>query len=198
MEFDRVVRSRRMVRSFAGRPVSRSLVAEILDLARRSPSAGNTQGTEFLVLEGSQTARFWDCTLPAARRASFQWPGLVSAPALILPLSSRQAYLDRYGEQDKALSAMGADPLTWPVPFWETDCAFATMTLLLAAHDRGLGALFFAIVHGRAELMAELAIPAELSPLGAVALGWPAPGRRSASARRARRPLEEIVHWGGW
>jgi nitroreductase len=185
-----------MVREFTDQPVAADLIGELLDLARRAPSAGNTQGSEFLVLEGAASGRFWDCTLPAGERAGFAWPGLLRAPVLIMPLASQQAYLSRYDEPDKANSRMGPDPQSWPVPFWDTDCAFATMNLLLAAHSRSLGALFFAIVRGREELMVEFGIPGELSPLGAVAIGWPAPGRSGASVARKRRAAAEVVHWG--
>jgi nitroreductase len=196
VEFAEVIRSRRMVRSFTTAPVSPGLLRELLDLARRAPSAGNTGGTEFLVLTGDETARFWDCTLPAARREGFQWPLLLAAPVLVLPLAIRQAYLDRYSEPDKAASPFGGEPSSWPVPYWEIDCAFATMNLLLAAHDRGLGALFFAIASGRDQLLAELEVPDGITPIGAVALGWPAEDRPSSSATRARRPATEVLHWG--
>jgi len=196
VEFDEVVRTRHMVRSFTSAPVPNALLVELLDLARRAPSAGFTQGAEFLVLEGDQTATFWDSTLPGARRDGFQWPGLLAAPVLVIALSSRQAYLDRYSEPDKAASSLTGDPATWSVPYWDIDCAFAVMTLLLAAHERGLGALFFAIANRRDELLTRLDIPAGVSPIGAIALGWPAAGRPSSSARRPRRPIDDVVHWG--
>ena len=198
MDFEQVLRSRRMVRSFTDRSVPDSLVAELLELARRAPSAGNTQGTEFVVLIDDQTERFWGRTLAPKRRAGFKWPGLLRAPVIVLPLAVRQAYLDRYSEPDKVTSRLGADPTTWPVPYWDIDCAFATMSLLLAAEDRGLGALFFAIVNGREELLDELGIPEGVDPIGAVALGWPAVDRRSSSADRPRRRADEVLHWGGY
>ena len=196
MEFEEVVRSRHMVRNFTTAAVADQLVLELLDLARRAPSAGHTQGTEFLVIGADHTARFWELTLAPERRAGFPWPGLLSAPVLVLPLASRAAYLQRYSEPDKAGSLYGADPASWQVPFWDVDCAFATMSLLLAAHDRGLGALFFALARGRAEVLEEFEIPPEFQPIGVVALGWPAPHRRSSSAQRGRRATSELVHWG--
>ena len=36
----------------------------LVDAASRAPSAGKTQGWHLVVLEGSDTARFWDVTLP--------------------------------------------------------------------------------------------------------------------------------------
>ena len=84
MEFEQAVRRRRMVRSFTSEPVPPSVVDEICNLARRAPTAGNTAGIEFLVLEGSETAAYWDVTLPPERRDGFAWPGLLAAPVLVV------------------------------------------------------------------------------------------------------------------
>jgi nitroreductase len=198
VEFGDVLRRRRMVRNFDDRPVPAEALERILDHARRAPSAGHTQGSAFLVLEGAeQVARFWDCTFPSGeRRSAFRWPGLFRAPVIIVPCSSKDAYLDRYAEADKGWS--DRDEGRWPVPYWDVDCGFATMAILLTAVDEGLGALFFGIFDGLTELRAEFGIPAEWHPIGAVALGWPAPDEPSPSLRRGRRPEGEVIHRGHW
>lgn len=197
MEFAEAVRRRRMVRNFTGEPVEREVVDGILDLARRAPSAGYTQGFAFLVLEGpEQVDRFWDATFPAAEREGFRWPGLFTAPVIVLPCSSKAAYLDRYAEPDKGWT--DRDESRWPVPYWDVDCAFATMTLLLGAIDAGLGALFFGIFGGLAELRGAFDIPEAFTPIGAVALGHPAPDEPSPSLARGRRSWEDTIHHGRW
>ncbi|MGV3758422.1 MAG: nitroreductase family protein, partial [Actinomycetota bacterium] len=81
MSFADAVRRRRMVRAFTDEPIDPAVVDGLVDLARRAPSAGNSQGCAFVVLSGTEeTARYWDVTLPAEKRASFRWPGLVAAP----------------------------------------------------------------------------------------------------------------------
>ena len=77
-----------MVRSFSPRPVPAAEVDRLIDLARRAPSAGNTQASAFVVLEGEQTARLWDVTLPPERRRTFRWPGLLDAPVVVGPGSA--------------------------------------------------------------------------------------------------------------
>ena len=197
MELREAIRRRRMVRNFEDRPVPAEALERILDHARRAPSAGYTQGFAFLVLEGrEQTGRFWDCTFPAVRRAGFRWPGLFRAPVLILPCASKQAYLDRYAEDDKGWT--DRDETRWPVPYWDVDCGFATMAILLTAVDEGLGALFFGIFDGLPELRAAFGIPDDFHPIGAVALGWPAPDEPSPSLRRGRRPPGDVIHRGRW
>ena len=48
MEFREVVRRRRMVRRFDRRPVPPEIVDRIVDVGRRAPSAGFSQGLEVL------------------------------------------------------------------------------------------------------------------------------------------------------
>ena len=199
MELGEVVRRRRMVRAFTDEPVDPALVDRLLDMARRAPSAGNSQGWHFVVLEGpEQTARFWDVTLPPERRAGFRWPGLLAAPVIVVPLADAAAYVERYAEPDKATTGLGAGADTWPVPYWVVDTAFATMTLLHGVVDAGLGALFFGIFRNEAELLAELGVPEGIRPIGAVAIGHPAPDEPGRSADRPRRPAADVVHRGGW
>jgi nitroreductase len=186
-----------MVRNYDDRPVPTDALERILDHARRAPSAGFTQGFAFLVLEGAeQVGRFWDCTFPAERRDGFRWPGLFRAPVVILPCSSKDAYLDRYAEPDKGWA--DRDEARWPVPYWDIDCGMATMAILLTAVDEGLGALFFGVFDGLDALRAEFGIPAAFHPIGAVAIGRPAPDEPSPSLRRGRRPANEVIHRGRW
>jgi nitroreductase len=197
MELGEAIRRRRMVRNFEDRPVPAASLERILDHARRAPSAGHTQGASFLVLEGAdEVGRFWDCTFPAERRAGFRWPGLFRAPVVILPCASKDAYLDRYAEPDKGWA--DRSEARWPVPYWDIDCGFATMAMLLTAVDEGLGALFFGVFDGLPALRAAFGIPDELHPIGALAVGWPAPDEPSPSLGRGRRPEGEVIHRGRW
>ena len=188
-----------MVRSYEDRPLPPGALDRILANAVRAPSAGFTQGWSLLALEGrEQTETFWRNTFEPEGRATFAHQGLFNAPALVLPLVSRQAYLDRYGASDKAGTDL-EDERRWPVPYWDVDGAFATLLMLLSAVDSGLGALFFGIFTGERALLEELGVPATHRPIGAVALGYPAAGdRRSPSLARGRRPLDEVVHRGRW
>lgn len=198
MEFAEVVRRRRMTRSFDGQPVAAAALERVLDATRRGPSAGFSQGLDLLVLVGAeQTQRYWEVTFPdPAGRARFRWPGLFAAPVLILPLVSSEAYLSRYREADKAGSAR-TQLADWPVPYWWVDGGMAVMLALLAAVDEGLGALFFTMEHADAVLGA-FGVPSDRAPLGAIALGHPAPGDAGRSSRRSRRPVDDMVHRGQW
>jgi nitroreductase len=188
-----------MVRDYDDRPVPPELLDRLIDLARRAPSAGNSQGWDFVVLEGpEQTARFWDVTMPSPEtRARFRWQGLLTAPVIVLPVANKQAYLSRYTEPDKVATGLG-DERNWTVPYWQVDTAFAVQNLLLAATDAGLGALFFGVFRGGPELLATLGVPDGHEIIGAISLGWPKVDERGRSAERPRRELTSVLHRGGW
>jgi nitroreductase len=198
VELRRAIAARRMVRAFDGRPVAAPLVDGLIDLARRAPSAGNTQPWAFVVLEGAQTARLWDVTLPPARRSRFRWPGLLDAPVVIVPVVDPEAYVHRYDEPDKRSTGRGAGTEAWPVPYWWVDGGMAVHGLLLAAVDAGLGALFYGLFEHEAAALAALGVPPGRRALGAVALGWPAPDEPGRSSARPRPPLDAVIHRGGW
>jgi len=198
VEFAQVVRARRMHRAFDTRPVAPEVVDALVDAARRAPSAGNSQGWDFVVLEGpEQTAAFWDVTLPPDQREGFRWRRLLDAPVLVLPLADRGAYTARYREPDKAATGLGRAE-NWPVPYWQIDTAFATMVLLLAATDAGLGALFFGVFRNADQLLAGLGVPPGRDLIGAVALGHPLPDEPGRSTERPRRDLAEVIHRARW
>jgi nitroreductase len=197
VEFVETARARRMVRAFRDDPVDPDTVDGILDLARRAPSAGNTQGTELLLVDDADTrARFWDAVFPQ-RTDAFRWPAIFSAPVIVVPCASRDAYLDRYAEVDKGWDDRNPD--RWCAPYWDIDSGMVVMTMLLAAVDAGLGGLFFGWAPANTpSLRAAFDIPERFSPIGAVALGHPAPDTPSPSLARGRRDLADVVHRGRW
>jgi nitroreductase len=194
VDFQAVVRRRKMVRSFSPEPVPDALLDRILTNALQAPSAGFSQGWSFVVLAGpSQTAAFWDAISDAEWRAAPNRPGLLRAPVVIVPLTDEAAYRSRYSEPDKTMERLE------PVPYWLVDTSFATMIILLSAVDAGLGALFFGLNGHDDELLTALGVPAGYRPIGAVALGWPdGNDRPSASVARGHRPADAVIHRGRW
>jgi nitroreductase len=197
MEFQDVVRKRKMVRSFEDRPVPREVVDRILANAQRAPSAGFSQGWAFLVLEGpEQTARYWDALWPPERRAEFGWADMFKAPLLVVCLSHKLAYIRRYSEPDKGWTDM--DEKRWPVPYWDIDTGMAAMLILMTAVDAGLGAVFFGI-SDQAKFRNAFGVPDELTAIGTIAIGYAKPGDRpSPSLKRGHRPAEQVIHKGHW
>ncbi|HEY7915869.1 MAG TPA: nitroreductase family protein [Acidimicrobiales bacterium] len=199
MELTEVLRRRRMTRNFSGRPLGSEVVDHLLRAALRAPSAGNTQGREFVVLEGpAQTALYWETVTDAGWQArSRRFEGMSRAPVIVLPFVDPEAYVARYREADKLPD--DGDAVEWVIPYWFVDAAFATMTLLLGATDLGIGAAFLGNFRGEEGLRSVLGVPQRLRWLGAVLLGESAsPDPPTASAARRPRTLHGTVHRGHW
>ena len=197
MELGEVVRRRRMVRRFDPRPLPAEVLDRILHSATRAPSAGFSQGLDLLVIEGGAAVRgFWTATADPRFGKPYS---TAEPPVIVLVLSDKQAYLDRYGAPDKAGLGMDSEE-GWPVPYWDMDAAMAVMLMLLTAVDEGVGAWWFGVFHGAEALLRDLGVPPGRRLVGAVALGRPAgDDRPSGSARtRPRRPFGQVVHWGRW
>jgi nitroreductase len=199
VEFADVVRRRRMVRDYdPDRPVPPEVRERLLEHAVRAPSAGFSQGWAFLVLESvEERARFWTATTDGGTPDGWL-TRMRRAPLLIVPMSDKSAYLDRYAEPDKGWT--DRDEARWPVPYWDVDAGMAALLVLLTAVDDGLGACFFGIPPERiAAFRAEFGVPDRFRPVGCVSVGYPgSDDRRSPSLRRGRRPVEEVVHRGNW
>jgi nitroreductase len=202
MEFRDVVRKRHMIRDYdPDRPVPAEVRERLLEHAIRAPSAGFSQGWAFLVLETAEERdRYWQsATSPEQAAAMDDWlRRMRRAPLLIVPLSHKQAYLDRYAEPDKG--ATDRDESRWPVPYWDIDTGMASLLMLLTAVDEGLAACFFGIRPDRIVPFREaFGVPADHMPIGCVSVGYAgSDDKRSPSLRRGRRGVDEVVHRGRW
>ncbi|MCZ2807260.1 nitroreductase family protein [Modestobacter sp. VKM Ac-2983] len=199
MEFADVVRRRRMVRDYdPDRPVPPEVRDRLLEHAIRAPSAGFSQGWAFLALETpAERERFWTATTGPG--APDGWlTRMRRAPLLVVPLSHKAAYLERYAESDKGWT--DRDEARWPVPYWDVDTGMASLLMLLTAVDEGLGACFFGVPAERVDAFrAAFGVPAAYTPIGCVSVGYPGTeDKRSPSLKRGRRGLDEVVHRGSW
>ena len=196
MTFPELVKKRRMVRNFTGEPVDPEVINAILDLARRGPSAGFTQGQSFVAISdtGTKEAVARLCGESSYVDKGFD-PFISRAPVLILPCTSEEAYHRRYRKADK-LNDDGSE-IDWPIPYWYMDVGCAVMIILLAVVDQGLAAGFAGIwdVDGLRRL---LEIPAEVTPVGVIPVGYPAPDKRSPSLKLGRKPIPDVVRWEKW
>jgi nitroreductase len=188
-----------MVRNYdPDRPVPAELVERLLEYAIRAPSAGFSQGWGFLVLtEAADRDAFWAATTEPGDAADSWLRGMQQAPVLIVALSNKGIYLDRYAAEDKGWT--DRDESRWPVPYWDIDTGFASLMMMLGAVDEGLATCFFGIPPAfTATFRAAFDVPVEYTPIGALSVGYAAPDRRSPSLKRGRRPVDEVVHRGRW
>lgn len=196
MEFVETVRKRRIQRHFKPDPIDREVIEKILDLARRAPSAGYTQGQSFIVVTDPEMRKAIARAGGESDDAPSRFGHWVSeAPVQIIPCTSEAAYHRRYQEADKIQP--GGVEIEWPVPFWYLDIGCSVMVILLGVVDAGLAAGYVGIPDTPA-VKALLDIPEEVHPVGVIPVGYPLPDVKSPSLQRGRKPLENIVHWGKW
>jgi nitroreductase len=204
VEFTDVIRKRRMVRAYTSEPVDPAAVHRILAAANRAPSAGFSQGYALMTLEGAdQLGPFWRMLSSDAEEESGEGrariEALNQAPLVVVPLSCKDIYLDRYARDDKGWK--DRDEAHWPVPYWDIDTGFTALLMLLAAVDEGLGALFFGIPPDLIPQFRTLyGVPEQYVPIGAVAIGHPDPAADPGGSSKVikRRTLDDLVHRGRW
>jgi nitroreductase len=201
MDFAEVLARRRMVRHYLEQPVDPAAVERVLAAGLRAPSAGYSQGYAVLVIDNADDRnRFWDVT--AVDQDSASWPaetkaGVMRAPVLVVTLSCKRAYLDRYAATDKGWT--DRDEARWPVPYWHVDTGMVALLMLLAAVDEGLGALFMGMMPAVIPAFrAEFGVPDDYDVVGVVGLGHPDPAVPARDLSARRRSVDDIVHRGRW
>jgi nitroreductase len=102
MNYYDIVNKRRMVRNFSDEPVDEAAIQRILEAARHSPSAGFTQGQDFIVVTNSATKQKNAelCGQEGYVQGGFD-PFISKAPVLIVPCANEGAYHRRYQQPDK-------------------------------------------------------------------------------------------------
>lgn len=185
-----------MVRNFTDADVDEDAIHRILTVAQRGPSAGFTQGQDFVVVrDPDMKAKIATlCHEEEYVKDGFD-PFISKASVLVIPCTNENAYHKRYQQPDKVND--DGNEINWPVPYWHMDVGHAVMLLLLAVVDEGLAA-GFAGSHDLAGLRGLLGIPSEVTPVGVIPIGHPAEDKRSPSLKRGRRNPDDYIHHGQW
>ena len=169
MDFETVVKRRRMCREFSDREVPQEVIERILELASRYPSAGHTEPQEFIVVHNR---RMKEDLAHAALDQMF----VAQAPLVIVVVSDVRRSARRYGERGVRLFSI-------------IDGAFVAMLILLAVVEEGLGACFVGSFYDE-EVQEVLSLPQEVRPIGIIPIGYCAEVPR----KFRRRSREQIVH----
>ncbi len=169
MDFETVVKKRRMCREYLDRDVPSEKIDRILDLASRYPSAGHTEPQEFIVVRDQEVKE-------ALARAALEQMFVAQAPLVVVVVSDIRRSARRYGERGVRFFSI-------------IDGAFAAMLILLAVVDEGLGACFVGSFHDR-EVQRVLGLPPDVRPIGIIPVGYCAEGPE----KFPRRSRAQIVH----
>ena len=163
------ITSRRNVRAFDGRPVPAADLDQILEAGRRSPSSQNWQPWDFILVTDRAQLR----ELAGVWRGAAHVAGSAATIVVIGPAADNE-----FGRA-------------------QFDLGQATMSMLLAAADLGIGTCHAGVAD--LDLARELlGFPADRPWAFLISLGYPADRPLTPVRNPRRRPLGEIVHRGRW
>lgn len=167
------IRTKRMVREFADRPLSRQHLELIVDAGRHAGSSKNSQRWDFIVVEDRATLERLAAVGPFASHVG----GAAAAVALVTPDPR----------------APGASlSLVW-------DAGLAAENMMLAAWELGVGSCP-ATVYEQPVAREILAFPEDRWCGYILSFGYPADSDDLVRPPRAggRRPLEDVIHRERW
>lgn len=170
MKITEAIRTKRVVRKFADRPLEEDVAHAILNAGRRSPSSKNEQGWRFVVIrEKAVLKELSQCG---------QWAGHLAGAAL-------------------GVAILTAEPTTKFQTMFDAGQAAAFMQL--AAWELGVGSCP-ASIYEPEKARTILGFPAQWHLRIALSFGYPADEAKLTSTPKkgGRRELEEIVHWERW
>ena len=185
MKLMQAMASRRSVRSYTAELVPREVIERLIRAAILAPSGMNQQPWAFGVIEGADRLRSYSSRAKTA----------------VLAMLERTPALERYRErlEDPAFNVFHGAPalvIIYVKPM-EYDgrgaCAMAAYSLMLAAHDAGLGTCWIGFsepLFQSPEVKAELGVPPDYRVVAPVITGHPA-----ASVPAVSRNEPEIVFW---
>jgi len=169
MDTIEAIRTRRSIRRFKNKEVSEAELKELLAAAMQAPSAVNEQPWHFVVIRDRTT--------------------LEKIPSIHI-------YASMAKEASAAILVCADLNLEKAKGFWVEDCSAAVENLLLAAHAKGLGAVWCGIYPNKERMVpfSEMfSLPPNVIPFALVPIGYPAEEKKPEDRYRPDR-----VHRDKW
>lgn len=169
MELREVIKKRRSIRAFKSEDIPKETILEILDLARYSPSAGNTQPWEFvLVKEKEQKEKL--------AVASLNQKFIALAPYVIVVCANLNRS-SSYGRRGIELYSI-------------QDTAIITTYILFLATERNLGTCWVGAFN-ESKVREVINCPSHIRPVAIIPIGIS--GEKGIATERIE--LREILHY---
>ncbi len=176
MEFEQVLRKRRMVREFdVNKQVPEKIIRKLLRNAHRAPSAGHTQVQEFVIVKNPKIKK-------KLREVAVDQEYVEEAPTLIVVCSNTSRSEKRYGRRGREFYSI-------------IDGAFASMLILLTAVNERIGAGFVGAFEDD-KVSEILKLPQYVKPIGIITLGYPK--ESEPDERFERIPIDDLIHYERW
>ena len=161
--------NRKSIRKYKGIGVSNKDVEELLRAAMAAPSAGNEQPWEFVVLRDKE---------------------------IMTKITEVHQYAKMLPNADVAIVVCGDVEKEKYKGYWVQDCSAATQNILIAAEEKGLGAVWLGVypVEDRVNAVKELLnLPSSVIPLSIIPIGYPDEERKAADRFDKTR-----IHYDIW
>jgi len=170
------IKGRRSIRKFADTPVSKDVIADIVETASYAPSWKHTQITRYIAVEGELKDKIADeCTSAYAKNGEI----IKNAPMLIAVtfIKNRSGF-----ERDGSYS-------TPKEGGWQMfDAGVASEAFCLAAYEQGLGTVIMGIFD-EAKAASLLEVPEERELVALIPIGYPA----ESPIAPKRKSVEELL-----
>lgn len=219
MELKEVIKGRRSIRRFLSKPVPEEMIQEIISNALWSPSWGNTQPWEVIVLTGDAMKRFMEKNReavmtgkspnpdvpipeewPDAHKSRYKDVGRSVLGSLSIAREDTEARMDYYGRmyacfEAPALVMLSVDKAL-SLEYAMLDIGIFVQSFCLLAYDKGLGTAILASSINYPEILREsFSFSEGKRVIIGIAIGWPDLDAPENNFERSRGKIEEFVHW---
>lgn len=192
MDVKDAIATRRSIRWYDGTKIPTSVIAEVLDAARRAPSGCNAQPWRFYVVQDSETVEL------LKKYKAFPQDFVYKAPIIIVCCGDAAAYAGRYGGENQVEDGtVPEDPDERKAMFSIVmgknatrtirDVSIASAFLVLRATELGLGTSYIGLID-EAAIRKALDLPERLVIPFVITMGFPA----QIPSRTPRKELKDI------
>jgi nitroreductase len=218
MDVVSAINERASIRGFKKEPVSRELLEQLLDAARKAPSASNQQPWNFVVVTGEIKEKLGEDILSAHREFSKHYDPSIgkTIPHSYMDRTKRllkgiRPYIGKMGKKVVPFIEEGScvfyeAPVLILVTMDKTlpqskllDIGCAVENLMLAAQEKELGTCVIALIMMFEDLIRErLEISDSMNIVVGIALGYPDKDLSVNAFRASKEELSTITKWIGF